>query len=267
MNSDRRVGPSTRSATVVFLDADNTLWDTDAVFAAAQLQLLQALEDKVGKRVEATDRVNFVREIDQALAERHHAGLRYPPELLVKAVAKRLSGAHAAVAVRSLISDPSLGTALPDSTILRIAQRFRGSLMVLPELRPGVRTGLAELKGVGCVNFVLTEGAREQVAHRLSEHRIDDAIYRVLEAPKHKALYDRVLRRFGGDSRRAFMVGDQLSRDIAPALAAEINTIYFPGGFRPKWDIASAIRPDFTISNFKDVPTIVIEKTMPLLRT
>lgn len=57
----------------------------------------------------------------------------------------------------------------------------------------------------------------------------------------------------------AFMVGDQLDRDIAPAKAAGVNTIYFPGGFQPRWapDLQS-IRPDHVIASFAEVPNIVL---------
>src|SRR4051812_6345456 len=78
--------------TTVFVDADNTLWDTDTVFAHAQLDLLAAVEDAAGISITATDRLAFIRELDQQLAERHHQGLRYPPRLLVRATAFALMG-------------------------------------------------------------------------------------------------------------------------------------------------------------------------------
>jgi hypothetical protein len=60
------------SDATVFVDADNTLWDTDAVFASAQLELLAGVEELVGIGSVATDPLAFIREIDQQLAERHH---------------------------------------------------------------------------------------------------------------------------------------------------------------------------------------------------
>ena len=77
--------------TAIFIDADNTLWDTDGVFADAQLALLNELEDRLGVQFPEPDRLAFVRAIDQGLAERHHEGLRYPPRFLIKALALALT--------------------------------------------------------------------------------------------------------------------------------------------------------------------------------
>jgi putative hydrolase of the HAD superfamily len=54
------------------------------------------------------------------------------------------------------------------------------------------------------------------------------------------------------------MIGDQLDRDIRPAKEAGLRTIYFPGGFRPGWEVdEQSVRPDFRIDRFDAVPTIV----------
>jgi|SRR5581483_8465615 len=86
--------------TVLFLDADNTLWDTDGVYEEAQLVLLRRLEEHLNVRLHDLDRLGFVRSIDQALALRHHKGLRYPPRFLVKALALALTGTKTMDAVR-----------------------------------------------------------------------------------------------------------------------------------------------------------------------
>ena len=58
------------SRAFVVVDADNTLWDTNAVYANAQLALLSAVEEHVGVNA-AGDRLTYLRNIDQALAQRH----------------------------------------------------------------------------------------------------------------------------------------------------------------------------------------------------
>src|SRR5690606_10201566 len=79
---ERRDAPAT-----VFVDADNTLWDTDGVFAAAQLGLLAQVEATTHTTLNVAGRLAYVRAIDQEIAERHHAGLRYPLKLLISATA------------------------------------------------------------------------------------------------------------------------------------------------------------------------------------
>ena len=48
----RRQAPAT-----VYLDADNTLWDTDGVFPAAQVHWLSAVESAPGRQAAVSDRV------------------------------------------------------------------------------------------------------------------------------------------------------------------------------------------------------------------
>ena len=60
------------------------------------------------------------------------------------------------------------------------------------------------------------------------------------------------------------MVGDQLERDIRPAKEAGLRTIYFPGGFKPKWEASSNnVHPDYQISSFAEVPAIVFGADLP----
>lgn len=54
------------------------------------------------------------------------------------------------------------------------------------------------------------------------------------------------------------MIGDQLARDIAAAKAAGLETIWFPGGFRPGWEPdAETVRPDHVVTSFAAVPAIM----------
>ena len=76
----------------VFVDANNTLWDTDRVFANTQLRLLHDVEESLGLTWPDEDRLEFVRAADQELATLHHDGLRYPPALLVRALSLALDG-------------------------------------------------------------------------------------------------------------------------------------------------------------------------------
>ncbi|MBK6491620.1 MAG: HAD hydrolase-like protein [Sphingomonadales bacterium] len=83
------------------------------------------------------------------------------------------------------------------------------------------------------------------------------ALHTIVEGVKRPDLYRRILRLTG--TLEAFMVGDQLDRDIAPAKAAGLETIYFPGGFQPRWlPAVGKVGPDYTIASFAEVPDIVL---------
>ena len=53
-----------RKPTVVLVDADNTLWDTDAVFREAQLLVLSLVEAQTQSTCKAPDRLAFIRAYD-----------------------------------------------------------------------------------------------------------------------------------------------------------------------------------------------------------
>ena len=253
MTGARSLGPC-----VVFVDADNTLWDTNGVYAEAQLALLAAVEERAEHRLSAEDRLAWLRAIDQALAERHHAGLRYPPRLLAKATALALSGHDAVTAARLAWSGGREGTRISEEDALRIEQQFLQKIRITPALRAGVRSGLERLKSAGCMILVLTEGSRSKTLALLEHHGLADLVDRVIEARKEPRLFERVMA-LTDNHPLAFMIGDQLDRDVEPAKAAGLATIFFPGGFRPKWHPAEAdVAPDYKVSDFNAAASVVL---------
>jgi putative hydrolase of the HAD superfamily len=242
---------------VLFCDADNTLWDTDSVFSKAQLALLERIEETTAITYDGTDRLAFVRSIDQTLAERHHADLRYPPRLLACATALVLKGMDVGSAARVAEIGPRKENVISQAAAHSVEKEFIQMVRRVPKLREGVWSGLEELRQMGTTIFVITEGARERAIRTASALGISRFLDRLIEAPKRTELYRRVLqlRRASGG---AFMVGDQLDRDIGPAKRAGLETIYFPGGFIPRWSPdVEAIGPAQVISSFDEVPEIV----------
>jgi putative hydrolase of the HAD superfamily len=243
--------------TAIFMDADNTLWETDSVFSHAQLALLAAVESATGIAVSDADRLAFLREIDQAIAFRHHAGLRYPPQLLVRATELALSGMKADEAARAAWRGGK-DYHLSDGEVVTIEQRFMSDLAATPQPRPGTEEGLNRLEQLGYLLLIVTEGPKanvERIVERLELARFFD---RIIEGRKTPELYQRVLS-LTRALAPAYMIGDQLDRDIKPAKDAGLSTIYFPGGFRPRWTPDEvSIRPDYVISSFAEVPAIVL---------
>jgi putative hydrolase of the HAD superfamily len=249
-----------RKRLVIFVDADNTLWNTDGVFATAQLNLLTAVETAIGSRISVVDRLAYVRQIDQALAELHHRGLRYPPRLLAAAVARALTGEKPEAAAR-ITSKEGPGTQLvPAPTILAIEGTFIADLRHTPELLPGVQTGLARLHEHGALIFIVTEAAKARVWKTASEHRLTEWFDRIIESPKSTRLFERI-QKLSGVTKPAFMIGDQLQRDISSAKAAGLITIYVPGRFRPRWEPDEAIvGPAFRATSFDEAVDIVFRE-------
>jgi putative hydrolase of the HAD superfamily len=242
---------------ILVSDADNTLWDTDAVYANAQLALLAAVEEATGTRAAGEDRLAFIREIDQELALEHHQHLRYPPPLLVTALGLALSGTSSAQAAKRAVRAPltTPKTIDPD----RLAERFIAQIRTeIPALRVGVLKGLQNLHGVGVSITVATEGPEEKCRRMIEHHGLVEMVARIVSAPKTAEFFGRVARLMGAGEALCFSVGDQLDRDIAPAKQAGYKTIYFPGGFKPSWTPEEkSIAPDYRISSFEEIAPII----------
>ena len=237
---------------VLFSDADNTLWDTNAVYAEAQNWLLDRVETEVKVDAKTDGRLAFVRRIDQLLAARHHERLRYPPRLLANALALVLSGVAEERAVRRAWTEPA--SALPPDVADTLQEEFAARLRRTPHMRTGVADGLRRLHDLDVSVLVLTEGAAERIQRTLAELELAPFVDRVLEGKKEAPLYRRVLR-LKGEPPLAYMVGDQLDRDVAPAKTAGLTTFYFPGGFSPAWTPRETeVGPDFKIGSFSEVP-------------
>lgn len=242
----------------VFIDADNTLWDTDKVFAEAQLNLLSHVELAGFQKAATNDRLGFVRELDQLIAEKHHARLRYPPRLLVTAIALALGGIRPETAAKAAWSNVFKGATVSNVFhVEEIERQFFGDLKKLPELRNGVLEGLPTLAGLGCRIVVFTEGDREKCDLILRHYNLRQYVDQIFEGPKHAHTFRR-LARLQASNLPAIVVGDQLDRDIVPAQQAGFVTIYFPGAFRPKWQADDEkVAPNYRIESFEQVGEIV----------
>jgi putative hydrolase of the HAD superfamily len=224
-------------------DADNTLWDTNAVFAKAQESLLAAIETLVGVKAVAEDRLEFTREVDQFIAANHHRGLRYPVELLAGSLRFRLEGKSVQDAVTGA-SRPG-GVDGVDAAVVAFTQTASEP----PSLRAGVREGIAHLVEHNADIVVATEGSRARIESWLAHLDLARSIELCVEAPKTVDLFRRLASRFGNGE--SWAIGDQPDRDIEPALLAGFHAIYFEGGFQPKWhDRRIAAAATFSTSDY-----------------
>lgn len=244
-----------RKPTVVLVDADNTLWDTDAVFREAQLLVLSLLEAQTQSTCKAPDRLAFIRAYDQALAQKHHLHLRYPPHLLVRSVEAGLAGLDPEVASQLAIA----GQLSPSGLVVdEIVADYLQALSSTPRLLEGVADGVRAAKVAGLRLFVMTEGRVEKQKALLELHGLTGAFEGVWEMTKERSQFNRVVTRFA--ESRVVVVGDQPDRDIVPAKAAGCSTVLIPSRFKPTWQTASDRgAADHLASDFLDAATWCIE--------
>jgi putative hydrolase of the HAD superfamily len=231
-----------------FTDADNTLWDTNDVYARAQLAMLYDVEELTCKVVHADshEALAFVRNIDQKIAKEHAEHLRYPPALLAKAIALALRGIDAANAATEVLQIEDI-----EPTFSSVALRFIERLKEVPRLREGVRKGLTEAARIGAQAIVLTEGARDKCLHALNWHGLEGAVKDVISLAKTTDAFSAIAEQKG--AVRPIMIGDQLDRDILFSAQAGFETFYFPSEFIPSWLDSIVVLPDHQISSFEEV--------------
>lgn len=232
---------------VILTDADNTLWDTDAVYASAQLAMLEEIEHAAGGSAPADDRLAWLREFDQAIASAHHRGLRYPPTLLAHALALGVKGSTA-VDAAALARQPRARLIGGDQGA-EIADRFVAAIRMLPPLLPGVRTGLGLALTARVDVWVLTEAHADLQRSRIASLGLDGLVAGVSEVSKTVEQFGRQVRRFA--PRSVIIFGDQPDRDIVPAAAAGCRTVLIPSRFKPFW-FQKQSEADYVAESFVD---------------
>jgi putative hydrolase of the HAD superfamily len=218
---------------IVLCDADNTLWDTDSVFAEAQNTLLSRVEATLGLENPGGRRLDFIRQYDQALAVKHHLHFRYPPILLVFALADGLLGASPDAAAAASMAGSRRTHTISIPRAEQMVADYVAALDQIPVLLPGVEEGLRFARVAELNVYVLTEGRIERQRKIIQMHGIESAFNGVLEMTKSADQFRRLRERFASAS--VTVIGDQPDRDISPALAAGCTAVLIPSRFRPGW--------------------------------
>jgi putative hydrolase of the HAD superfamily len=242
-------------AIVIYSDADNTLWDTDALFVEAQLLLLQAAEGIAGVPARTSARLEFVRDYDQAIAVRHHSGLKYPPRLLIRALQEGIGGVRPEVAASKVLAEG----VIPSEGEMAALETYAEVLSGMPRLLPGVRRGLEVAHQSAIPVHVISEGSLEVLQDRLQCLRLASLVASTLCATKSRDLYSRLKRRAAPHD--VVMIGDQPDRDIQFAHEAELLTILVKGNFQPFWTESQKAPPaDAVVADYLAAINWVVEK-------
>jgi putative hydrolase of the HAD superfamily len=256
------VSVKSKSSAWIYTDADNTLWDTNAIFETAQLKMLSSAESIAGRAAPEAKRVEFLRRYDQAIAKRHHSKLRYPPPLLMRALMFGLEGMSPDDAAVKVVAHG----AVPDAEQAHAIAIYQAELARTPPLLPGVLSGL-ELAAANKVPvYVVTEGSVESARGRAEVLAIKPYIAGILSATKSADLYVRLKERAA--PRRAIMIGDQPDRDIRLAHNAGVTTVFVRGRFRPDWHSEEdAAVADAIVETFEAAVTWILDeaKTMEFI--
>ncbi len=246
---------------IIIFDADNTLWDTNAIFQEAQFAILKDFQD-AGWLTNFQSRLGELRRIDNLLMQRHRKNEYSFDDLVIALSLFYNQNLSEDIAVSLALE--RRGESLDSSTlavVTKAKQKFFQKLEGIPNLLPGVQEVLNilyehRLRNRNLATVLFSEGKAERLdpvmlTHNFKEKSYFDEIVIGQKSPESfKKAAQTVSFENEGNAPIVVVVGDSLKRDIQPANEAGFVTVYIPGGFqgneKPK---LINEEPNFTIRN------------------
>jgi putative hydrolase of the HAD superfamily len=261
-------------------DADNTLWDTNAVFSNAQLSLLRVLEsfDLIAN---PELQLPVLRHIDRLLFKRLN---RFEYDFKTLSVAVSYFFVHGNLTPEELVEKVLHPSFVSSGTLGDIAKQaflaYGQSLEDIPEIFPDAKTTLKALRSLNStkcsvVILLLSEGNFQRLQRILQSHKMFGNQYFdeiMVESSKTRDVFARARARglerlaCNNDSEcSSFVVGDSLKRDIKYGNQCGFTTVYKPAGFMgieiPR-DIDE--EPTLEISNLEHlIPSLINYQLIP----
>jgi len=274
----KRMTQST-SAVVVF-DADNTLWDTNAVFRHAQLSLLRVFA-KANSFHDEDKELAVLRRVDRELINQL-GRFEYDFHILATAIAyyyyKNLSVEDS---VSQAISDTTSQFNSELSLIIDEAHLiFEKELKQIPALFPDTETILSSIHSCkshkhSIAVLIFSDGSHSRLerilqAYGIRERGLFDEIIIGAKSVESFCKAKMAGLKYLGDEadpeRTLFvMIGDSLQRDIKPANKAGYITVYKPANFLGQ-EIPSEKdeKPCYTITTLNELTPILKKIGLPL---
>ncbi len=257
---------------VLIFDADNTLWDTNAVFHAAHTAMLEVLA-KAQLVAAAPDQVTRLRTIDRALMQ-HFGRHEYDFQTLVVAIVAHSQhglppdqAAAYATAKGAADFDPFTRAAITQAHAVHTK-----TLAQLPPLVPGVmemlthlHTSRAQRRHISMVLF--SEGHPDRLEQTLTAYRLRQEGYfdEIVMERKSTNAFTRVgalgRQYVSGTATHdvtTVVIGDSMTRDVRPANAVGFTTVYVPSQFEGQERPQRVMdHPDFQIGSLRELPSIL----------
>ncbi len=266
---------------VLVFDADNTLWDTNAVFRRAQLDLVRVFV-KAGYISDEESQLEILRALDRELSSQL-GRFEYDFGLLSAAMAHHCFGA-------STIEE-AVGRALQrrgenlDSDLSALIEEgyhtFEEGLRRIPPLYPDTASVLSSIRAshstdIHIAILLFSEGNAARLERILQAHEIRDrsVFDEIIISDKSEESFQAAkliglqqLPERPSDTEKHFvMIGDSLQRDIKFGNQAGFVTVYKPtiflGEETPR---EQDEQPDFVIRSLSELHSILRDIGIPVI--
>jgi len=240
---------------VLIVDADNTLWDTNQVFANAQLAMIRSLEEHGCRFPEPP--LEALRRIDRRLA-REFGKFEYDFSLLAERLMDEYFPGEMPSADRELAAQGA-------------AAELGSTLSTTPDLLPGATDLLRWIRdsrahGARLAAILISEGDKSRLMRIASAHHLDHGTFDRIEvlATKTAEVFQDAVSwgrlAVGTPSPVCIAIGDSIERDMRPARTAGCVTIYKPAGFHGnERSTTSEAEPDYRVSDLTEALAITQE--------
>jgi putative hydrolase of the HAD superfamily len=250
-------------ALIVF-DADNTLWDTNAVFREAQVNLLQVFAE-AGLLESPEAELDTLRKIDRALV-RVTGQFEYDFASLAVAVRHYYSGVNDAeqAAEFALKQIDSVDTSLIEQSCAAFTQTLEKIPPLFTDTEEVLRI-LTRSRSLqrSIVLILFTDGQPARIERILAAYGLGEPTFDEVVIGRKTVESFEMVRKLGlkklesVNGAEALMIGDSLKRDIGPSKQAGFTTIYKPADFlgseTPSQHYES---PDFRIESLHQLPDV-----------
>lgn len=262
---------SLTSALLIF-DADNTLWDTNAVFLGAQVAMLRPIVDHVSSLYPEAE-VPTLRRVDRLLFQRL-GKFEYDFRLLAVALVHHyLKECPIEDAACRAIEGSCSGFTAEELTLVDQAHGdYVSALQEIPPLLPDTRQVLsllheARCHGVGLALTLFSEGDPDRLGRILAAHDLaGDILFQAThigpKSPESFELFREVGQSFLDLTDRAhsmtLVVGDSLRREIQCGNRIGATTIYIPAEFMGVEQPADPNeKPDYCLARLGELPALL----------
>ena len=256
-------------AAILIVDGDNTLWDTNAVFENAQLNMLRNLV-KENLNIDPETEFSRLREFDDILVKYYNKH-EYDFSVLALSLYLFYKGLERDKAIQRACEafEKKLDIEGMDFAI-KCGNKFKEELRKFPPVFKDIKKTLETLKQHNCVIILSSEGDKERVRRIIKYYSMERYFDHILNGRKSVEQFKEARKigkqiwhvRYPEDKKtpKIIVIGDLLDRDIQFGNLIGAITVYKPGGYKGQQTPRNENeKPNYEIKEMHEVIDILLK--------